>query len=49
MKVIELPFRHDGEAGDRAGRYSIRVNDQWRICFHWNEGDALEVEIVDYH
>jgi proteic killer suppression protein len=36
-------------AGDRAGQYSIRVNDQWRICFRWNEGDAQEVEIVDYH
>ena len=35
--------------GDRAGRHSIRVNDQWRICFRWVEGDALEVEIVDYH
>ncbi|MGD0660971.1 MAG: type II toxin-antitoxin system RelE/ParE family toxin [Syntrophorhabdales bacterium] len=35
--------------GDRKGRYSIRVNDQWRIVFHWKEGDAYEVEIVDYH
>ena len=41
--------RLEALAGDRAGQYSIRVNDQWRICFHWNEGDALEVEIVDYH
>jgi toxin HigB-1 len=35
--------------GDRAGRYSIRINDQWRICFVWRDGDAYEVEIVDYH
>jgi len=35
--------------GDRAGQYSIRVNDQWRICFHWQDGDAHDVEIVDYH
>jgi toxin HigB-1 len=35
--------------GERAGRYSIRVNDQWRVCFHWDRGDALDVEIVDYH
>lgn len=34
---------------DRAGQYSIRVNDQWRVCFRWNAGDAYEVEIVDYH
>jgi proteic killer suppression protein len=35
--------------GDRAGTYSIRINDQWRICFSWREGDAHDVEIVDYH
>jgi proteic killer suppression protein len=35
--------------GDRAGQYSIRINDQWRICFIWKRGDALDVEIVDYH
>ena len=35
--------------GDRAGQHSIRVNDQWRICFRWKDGDALDVEIVDYH
>jgi proteic killer suppression protein len=34
---------------NRAGQYSIRVNDQWRICFEWREKDAFEVEIVDYH
>ena len=35
--------------GDRKGQYSIRVNDQWRICFEWRDGHAYEVEIVDYH
>lgn len=34
---------------DRKGQHSIRVNDQWRVCFRWDEGDAYEVEIVDYH
>jgi proteic killer suppression protein len=36
-------------AGRRAGQYSIRINDQWRICFEWRDGDAYDVEIVDYH
>ena len=36
-------------SGDRKGQYSIRINEQWRICFVWDEGDALNVEIVDYH
>ena len=35
--------------GDRAGQHSIRINDQWRICFRWRDGNAFEVEIVDYH
>ena len=35
--------------GDRAGQYSIRINDQWRICFKWHNNDAFEIEIVDYH
>jgi len=35
--------------GDRTGRYSIRINDQWRICFTWADGYADGVEIVDYH
>ena len=34
---------------DRVGQWSIRVNDQWRICFRWSEGEAHDVEIVDYH
>ncbi len=35
--------------GNRANQYSIRINDQWRICFEWLEGNAFNVEIVDYH
>lgn len=35
--------------GDRAGQYSIRINDRWRICFDWRDTDADNVEIVDYH
>ena len=35
--------------GDRKGQHSIRINDQWRICFIWDEGDAVDVEITDYH
>jgi proteic killer suppression protein len=36
-------------SGDRNGQYSIRINDQWRICFEWRDEGAYEVEIVDYH
>lgn len=36
-------------SGHRSGQHSIRVNDQWRVCFRWHQGDALDVEIVDYH
>ena len=36
-------------SGDRDGQHSIRINEQWRICFVWSEGDAWHVEIVDYH
>jgi toxin HigB-1 len=35
--------------GDRVGQHSIRINDQWRICFVWKDGNAYDVEIVDYH
>lgn len=35
--------------GDRKGQHSIRISDQWRICFVWRDGDAYDVEIVDYH
>ena len=36
-------------SGNRTGQYSIRINDQWRICFIWKDGDAIDVEITDYH
>jgi toxin HigB-1 len=36
-------------SGDRSGQHSVRINDQWRICFVWKDGDAYDVEIVDYH
>jgi proteic killer suppression protein len=36
-------------SGDRKGQYSIRINDQWRICFEWRDGDLHNVEITDYH
>ena len=35
--------------GERKGQHSIRINDQWRVCFRWKDGDAYDVEIVDYH
>jgi proteic killer suppression protein len=35
--------------GDRSGQWSIRINDQWRVCFRFDAGDAYDVEIVDYH
>ena len=41
--------RLEALAGNRAGEYSIRINDQWRICFEWKDGKAFAVEIVDYH
>ena len=41
--------RLEALTGDRAGQHSIRINDQWRICFRWEDADAHEVEIVDYH
>jgi proteic killer suppression protein len=41
--------RLEGLKGDRKGWHSIRINDQWRVCFRWKDGDAHDVEIVDYH
>ena len=35
--------------GERSGQYSIRINEQWRVCFRWEDGDAYDVQIVDYH
>jgi toxin HigB-1 len=41
--------RLEALTGDRQGQRNIRINDQWRLCFRWHEGDAYDVEIVDYH
>ena len=41
--------RLEALAGDRDGQHSIRINDQWRLCFIWRDGDAYDVGIVDYH
>lgn len=41
--------RLEALSGDRRGEYSIRINDQWRICFRWQEGGPSDVQIVDYH
>jgi len=51
LEDLRVPPGNQLEAlkGDRKGQHSIRVNDQWRICFTWHEGEALNVEIVDYH
>lgn len=51
LRDLRVPPGNQLEAlkGDRKGQYSIRVSQQWRVCFRWNESDALEVEIVDYH
>ena len=48
--LMKLPSnRFEALGGDRKGSFSIRINDQWRICFNFSEGDAHDVEIVDYH
>jgi proteic killer suppression protein len=51
LRDLRVPPGNRLEAlkGDLAGRFSIRINDRWRICFEWAEGDAHDVEIVDYH
>lgn len=41
--------RLEALSGSRAGQHSIRVNDQWHICFRWSDGSAFDVELVDYH
>jgi len=47
---LGIPGHHlEKLAGDREGQYSIRINDQYRICFEWRKGDAYNVEVVDYH
>jgi proteic killer suppression protein len=51
LEDLRIPpaIRLEALKGDRAGQYSIRVNDQFRVCFVWKSGDAYDVEIVDYH
>ena len=51
LRDLRLPPGNRLEAlkGNRAGQYSIRINDQWRVCFRWQGEDAHDVEIVDYH
>ena len=51
LEDLRLPpgNRLEALAGNRAGQHSIRVNDQWRVCFVWCDGKAEDVEIVDYH
>ena len=50
LRDLDLPgFRLEALKGDRKGQHSIRINDQYRICFAWRDGDAYDVEIVDYH
>lgn len=48
-RVTEKVWNREQVLGDRAGQYSIRINNQYRICFFWADGDADEVEITDYH
>jgi proteic killer suppression protein len=51
LETLKIPPSNHLEAlrGDRKGQYSIRINQQWRICFSWKEGNAHNVEIIDYH
>jgi proteic killer suppression protein len=51
LRDLRIPPANRLEAlhGDREGQHSIRINNQYRVCFEWRQGDAYEVEIVDYH
>jgi len=51
LNALRIPPGNRLEAlkGDRKGQHSIRINDQWRVCFRWKTGDAYDVEIADYH
>ncbi len=51
LNDLRLPpgNRLEALSGNRRGQHSIRVNEQWRVCFVWQEGDAYQVEVVDYH
>ena len=51
LRDLRIPPGNHLEAlkGNREGQYSIRINDQWRVCFRWSDGNAFDVEITDYH
>ena len=49
LKTVVSGNRLEALKGDRAGQYSIRINEKWRVCFTWTAGDVFDVEIVDYH
>lgn len=51
LEFLRVPpgNRLEALSGDRQGQHSIRINDQWRVCFAWRDGHAQDVEIVDYH
>ena len=51
LDQLKIPPGNRLEAlkGDRTGQHSIRINDQWRLCFRWHQNDAFDVQIVDYH
>ena len=50
LRDLNLPGnRREKLRGEQNHQHSIRINDQWRICFHWKDGDAYDVEIIDYH
>ena len=51
LDTLRIPpsNRLESLKGDRAGQHSMRINDQWRVCFRWDSGNAHEVEITDYH
>ena len=51
LQNLRVPPTNRLEAlkGERKGQHSIRINEQWRVCFRWEQGDAYDVEIVDYH
>lgn len=51
LRDLEVPpgNRLEALSGDRIGQHSIRINDQWRVCFRWTEAGATDVEVVDYH
>ena len=51
LSDLQTPPSHRLESlsGNRVGEYSIRINDQWRVCFIWTKNGAMEIEVVDYH